>query len=234
MAIPKNARLCSVEKVGHSSQKLVAEFSGEDFSNFVPGKFLIVDTGLSNSEGKAVKRAYSLCDVDAAKNQFTCVVKKLEKTPGADYMHALKPGDELTFSGPWGKFFDSSEGESRVWLIATDTGLTACSGYQNSISRETLSRFFWFRESDSYFWEDEKLHDAVEAHQVPQVGQAERLESCWKILAPALEEGLPDKICMAGDGEVLLGLKEKFSQRGVEAENIHIELFFNNPAKKSV
>jgi len=233
MAAAKHATIIKTEMVGNTSQKIVAEYCEDNFESFISGKFLIVDTGLFLEDGKAVKRAYSLYDVNPERNQFSCVVKRLQNTPGADYMHSLKKGDELTFSGPWGKFYESETSQS-VWLIATDTGVTACMGYRHSIINENLKKFFWFRESENYFAEEMQLDDSIETHDIPKVGEATRREVCWKILSAHLQKEAPQKICMTGDGEVLIYLKERFLDFGFDEASLSIEIFFNNPAKKSL
>jgi len=230
MATAKQATINSVTSVGKDSMRIVADYYDE---KCVSGKFIIVDTGLVSEKGKAVKRAYSLVEVDEDKKQFTCLVKKLWGTPAADYMHALQKGDSLTFSGPWGKFYEQDSTGS-VWLIATDTGITACLGYNNSIKNENVECFMWFKEREDYFIEDVEIKaENYETHIISKVGGAKRAEQCWLKLQEKLKNSFPKNICMAGDGEVLLFLQEKLIAEGFSVEQIHSELFFNNPAKKS-
>ena len=140
-----------------------ADFQVEGPLGFVGGQYVIVNTGIPLPGGKVAKRAYSLLSPDSDQQQFQIAVKRIGTGPGSNFMHSLAGGSELTFSGPWGKFFpEEIEPERPTLVFATDTGITAALGllrsrrFQNATAQTHL---IWFVDSLDYFIPESMLRD---------------------------------------------------------------------------
>ena len=129
MAEARNARLVDAQVIGTDTRLLTFQMEEGRPLGFIGGQYVIVNTGLPLPGGKIAKRAYSILSADTDQHRFQIAVKRIGVGPGSNFMHALAVGAELTFSGPWGKFYPA-DGEAPVptLVFATDTGITAALG----------------------------------------------------------------------------------------------------------
>jgi hypothetical protein len=190
MADARYATCTNVEVLGPDTRALT--FTCEESVGFSGGQYLIVDTGLvtsttstTTSAGKAIKRAYSLVSRDHEQHRFVLASKRLPGGPGSGYMHDLKIGDRLKWSGPWGKLTPpppttaptpespaaihavpalphnqppASNLPRRTLVLATDTGVTAALGLvsgQRFASLLPHTRFLWLRPDSRDFLPDQ-------------------------------------------------------------------------------
>ncbi len=247
MAEPRTATLQSNEQPGTETRLLTFALDpgGPDFP-YVPGKYIIVDTGLPLPDGKIRKRAYTLLSFDTATGIFQIAVRRVG--PATDYLHALTPGQQIRFSGPWGKYLphpaDENETENEnIWIIATDTGLTATVGLLQSTDLEPRSHrihFTWFLTESSYFlppkFVEEKLNKNLANFQIleiPPIHSPERPEAANRWLHQQLSASKPTRVYLSGDGAILLPWLETIANAGVPADHIHIETFFNHAKSKA-
>ena len=155
MAVQKTAKL--VDKLSFDNDTSLLQFVAEEPLGFRGGQYLIVSSGLTGNNGQVVKRAYSILSSDKEQQRFTLAVRRIREFgegAGSRYMTELEVGDELRFSGPWGKL--APEGTPDLgerWVIASDTGITAALGLLNSRSMDLpgKSRLLWLTSSPNYF-----------------------------------------------------------------------------------
>jgi len=92
-------------------------------------------------DGTVVKRAYSIASPPAADPQIEVCVRLIAGRPtstaegASTFVHALRAGDEVVFSGPWGNFVVDDESRD-LTLVATGTAIS-CTG---AILRDELAR----------------------------------------------------------------------------------------------
>jgi ferredoxin-NADP reductase len=230
MAAQKTARVVAVTDVSASTRLL--DLEPAERLDFVGGQYLIVNSGITLPDGKLAKRAYSILSPDADQTRLTFAVKRIGTA--SSWMHARAVGDEVPFSGPWGKLLADDARPRPTRVIATDTGITAALGLvrgQGFAPQLATAELVWLVEDDSYFLPEPYLRAALPAGlryrraALPPVGHPERVAAA---LAAA---GAPDEVAslfLAGDGDVLYPLRERFA-----ASEARLESFFNNPAKKS-
>lgn len=241
MAVPKRGKVTRVERLGASAHLL--EVAIEESLGFVGGQYIIVDSGLSSAQGKAIKRAYSLLTGDAEQRRFELAVQRIGDGLGSGYMHGLAPGASLTFSGPWGKFKPTQEARGRTLVLATDTGISAALGLLNGqraaplLARTTL---IWLRQNPEYFVPDDWVRARVPSgcgevrlQSVPHIGHPERVAFARQLLQDVLARGPLDQGFVCGDGAVNYALLEELVAAGVAATKDHVESFFNMPRKST-
>lgn len=155
---PKQVTVVAKTIIGDDTAVLRFEVQEGGPLGFVGGQYLFFDTGLPHKEpGKTLKKAYSILSPDSNQEAFSIAVKRLADGPGSAYMNALKVGDSLKVSGPYGRLaqelpapdevvdepqwpnYDKSRAKEPGFnsmkptrlVVATDTGITAAIGLLN-------------------------------------------------------------------------------------------------------
>ncbi len=152
MAVPKTGDVISARTVGNDARLLELEIA--EPLGFQGGQYMIIDSGLVASNGKAIKRAYSLISSDDHQRYVQLAVQRIPNGPGSDFIHGLEAGATVSFSGPWGKFYLREDVPGSTLVFSTDTGITAALGLIRSarffpLLAETI--FIWLRPSVEYF-----------------------------------------------------------------------------------
>ncbi|GAB2897389.1 phenol 2-monooxygenase domain-containing protein [Paraburkholderia jirisanensis] len=76
--------------------------------------------------GESVPRAFSLADKPASRTLIELNVRRVPGGKGTGYLHEqLGAGDELRFSGPYGRFFVRKSDPKPVMLLAGGSGLSS-------------------------------------------------------------------------------------------------------------
>src|SRR5581483_4552356 len=127
MAVAKTARVVGAERMGPDT--VLLDLLAPEPLGFIGGQYLILDSRIVLPSGKAVKRAYSLLSSDAEQCRFQLAVKRIPDGLGSAFVHGLKPGMGISFSGPWGKFVPRKCASGCTLILATDTGITAALGF---------------------------------------------------------------------------------------------------------
>jgi NADPH-dependent ferric siderophore reductase len=231
VAQQKTARVVAVETVS-ATTRLVTLTPAEPLG-FVGGQYLIVNSGITLPDGKLAKRAYSMLSPDDNQAELTFAVKQIG--PASTWMHARAVGDEVPFSGPWGKLLPDDAQPRRTRVVATDTGITAALGLvrgRGFAPQLETADMVWLVSGDDYFLTEAYVRAALPAGlrwrcaPLPPVGHPERAAAALAAVGPAADVA---SLFLAGDGDVIYPLRD--AHPGVEAR---LESFFNNPAKKSV
>ncbi len=250
MAEVKTARL--LERRPLSRDSALLRFSADAAFAFTGGQYVIVNTLVPVgplSEGKTVKRAYSVLSSDADHGVFEMAVRRIDQGPGSNYMLALELGARLEFSGPWGKYLPmaASEGEDdRTLLIATDTGITVALGLLRGVAFRTRLkgiRLVWLAESDDYFVSEEfvreRLPEACGSFERILVPADKQERAAWlareqqSLLKTAMRDK-PRAAYLSGDGSLLAAFRDALRGLEADAPAIFVESFFHHQDLKTV
>ena len=235
MANVRTARLIERDTFRESALMRFELSDGEPLA-FRGGQYVIVDTGLVLPDGKRRKRAYSLCSPDRDPRRFELGVHAVEGGLGAAYMLALEPGAELHFSGPWGKLVPptltptptltpaAASIDGPVWVIATDTGITAAlglvhgAGFAPALPHTTLC---WWTASADYFLSRAAIAArlppglGLREARLPMIGSPERSLALPALLDELASDGLPACVYVTGDGLAPACVRAWCEQRGL-------------------
>lgn len=241
MAIPRSAQVAGVRRTG--TDTVLLDLSSADPLGFAGGQYIIVDSGRVLPNGKAVKRAYSVLSADDEQLDFQLAVARIPGGPGSDFMHELKPGAEIRFSGPWGKFFPQGDSTGPILVLATDTGITAVLGLVQSVRfRPLLDRamLLWLRTSPEYFLPETFVRQRLaptraelRVEELPPVGHPERIAHTCATVRDCLANRQPGQAFIAGDGALHLPLLDYLVAAGLPAAQSYVEAFFNAPRKSA-
>lgn len=241
MAVAKTARVVGTERMGFET--VLLDLVAVEPLGFIGGQYLILDSRLVLPSGKAVKRAYSLLTSDAEQVRFQLAVKRIPDGPGSAFVHGLEAGMDVSFSGPWGKFFPREGSSGATLILATDTGITAALGFMHATRFAPLlpkSVFIWLRASCDYFLPEEFVRERLPAEcgdiridAIPAIGHPDRVSHARAILRQVMSRGDLSQTFIAGDGAVNQALLEDLVAAGMPVTRDNVESFFNMPKKSA-
>lgn len=240
MAVPRHARVRDSRSVGRHARWIDLELQDGDALGFRGGQYVIVDSGLRAPTGKAVKRAYSILSTDAEQRRFELLVRRIGEGPCSNHLQGVTPGTSIQFSGPWGKVKATEPVDGPVWVLATDTGITAALGLACSTALQAAPapvRLVWLVESEDYFIPPELVRERLpeacrfEVHPILPVGHAERVATVQPVVRALCAEGTPGAAYVIGDGHLVHPVSEWLAEGGCPPEAIGVEHFFNKPSK---
>ena len=255
MAIPRKAVVCGVRVLGRSARAIELELSDAEPLGWRGGQYIIVDGGFTLPSGKACKRAYSPVNDDREPARLELWVLRIEQGPGSGFLHAVEPGREIAFSGPWGKLHPSSGSTTststaasapppaaeRTLILATDTGITAALGLVRSARMAPLlarTAFIWLRADPDYFVPEAEVRARlppgighVELGLAPPIGDPARLAHARAVLAERGGAAAFTQGFISGDGLVNYGLLDDLVAAGIPATRENVESFFNLPKR---
>ncbi len=186
------------------------------------------------ADGTVVKRAYSIASPPAEDPRFEFCVRLVPNHPASTFVHALAPGGEVSFSGPWGKFVVDDEARD-LMLVATGTAIS-CTG---AILLEELAhprarrvRLFWGLRSEEDVHARELLDELVHEH--PRFSYVVALSRPTEVTTrPARVTDLlrqsmsPEALYyLAGNGAMIADAEDILDAAGVPATSIRKEVFF--------
>jgi ferredoxin-NADP reductase len=248
MAIPKIARVVATESITESVRILDLELEGGAPFGFRGGQYGIVNTGVPLPGDKVAKRAYSFFSDDREQMRVRLAVKRLDDGPGSNRLHEIAVGEELPFSGPWGKSYPDDAMTGNTLLLATDTGITAAMGLARSDAFARLAPeadLIWCIPHASspkpVFLPEAFVRSFVEPSGVRMrvesalpIHHPERLAQAESIVAKYVaERGVPSAAFLSGDGTIAYGVRAQLVAMGMPEDRVKLEAFFNNPARKA-
>lgn len=242
MAVAKTAHVFRADTIGSDTRFL--ELETAEPLGFVGGQYIIIDSGRVLPNGKAVKRAYSLMSSDADQHHFRLAVQRIPNGPGSDFLHGLEAGMQVSFSGPWGKFYVRQESPQGTTLVlSTDTGVTAALGLVQSARFAALlpqTDFVWLRGDSSYFLPEAMVRESipspcrnVQTGIIPPIDHPERMAHVRAVFRYVLASGGIAHAFISGDGAIASVLLDDLIHAGVPATKDHVESFFNMPKKSA-
>lgn len=198
---------------------------------YLAGQFIQVCVPGETGE---ILRSYSLSSAPHQTKLELCV-KLLPDGVGSNFFRALKPGDQINFYGPVGRFTVQSEIDSPLVFVATGSGLAPVMSMlsevlQNRAYSAPVSLLFGVRTQVDIFWQDRLQALAAQfpnfSHTItlsqPDLdwaGQTGRVTSHLTNLPKAAHYFL------CGSGEMVTEVRNYLVAAGEPATSIHFEIF---------
>lgn len=102
-------------------KKIEIKILPPDEISFKPGQYVQVKYRHPNRE--IDYRAYSIASTPDIKNKIELNIKKIPEGLVSTYMHTLKEGDKIEFSGPYGEFYLRTDSSRKIICVAGGVGL---------------------------------------------------------------------------------------------------------------
>lgn len=103
-------------------RELVLKTDSPTEFSFRAGQFVMLN--VPQGEAKPILRAYSIASDDRIKNGFRLLFKFVENGVASTFIWALKGGEMLNFTGPFGKVFFQEPPTEQIVFLNTGTGLS--------------------------------------------------------------------------------------------------------------
>jgi Na+-transporting NADH:ubiquinone oxidoreductase subunit F len=130
---------------------------------YQPGQYMIFSVP---GRPHAVRRSYSISTPPSDVRHFEVCVRAVAGGYGSNYVHRLRPGDEIPVEGPFGDFVLDEHSGRDIIMIATGTGIAPIKSMMMHLleqrSRRRLRLFFGLRHESDLFYTD--LFRGLKAH----------------------------------------------------------------------
>lgn len=225
MAEPRQARVLANLQDRSQGALLALQLEGHPDIVLRGGKYIILNTGISNAEGKVIKRAFSLFAVKPEAQQFFLAAESVEGGIASSFLKDLKPDETITFSGPWGRFhWPEGAAEKIVIAAAFGSGITGILGYLSSIPEDCQVQLYWFRDKDRALLSDNVLQECAQ-HANLQFFERSMQDDP---LADLASWPLDGRYVAAGEGTRVECFLGAFRDRGVTEDRLQSEIFYRS------
>ncbi|TFG65160.1 MAG: 2Fe-2S iron-sulfur cluster binding domain-containing protein [Spirochaetales bacterium] len=121
-----------------------------------PGQYIQVE---APGPGEIVHRAYSISSPTYEKNKIQLIVRLVPGGIASTYLHGLKEGDEVAFTGPYGEFRLSEDINRNIVLVGGGCGMAPVKDIAYSVLEKWPARkvllFFGARTTKDIFYLDQ-------------------------------------------------------------------------------
>jgi len=121
-------KLKKVEPYNHNTAKFVFELPEGQASLLPVASCLVVKSSdpeaLKDAKGKPIVRPYTPISPSDKEGELVLMIKKYENGNASKHIHSLKPGDSLSFKGPFPKWDYKINEFDEVGLIGGGSGIT--------------------------------------------------------------------------------------------------------------
>jgi ferredoxin-NADP reductase len=233
MSAPRRAAVVGGELVAPGVRRLRLRVADGGRLGHRAGQYLLLHAHAA--DGTVVKRAYSVASPPREDPHFELCVRRIPAGPASGFIHAVTPGTEVSFTGPWGKFVVDDDTRDLV-LVATGTGIS-CTG---AILEDELAqprgrrvRFLWGLRQESDVHGLARLDALGQAH--PRFSYCVTLSQpgpAWaggrgRVTQRLGAEARPEACYyLAGNGAMIAEAEEFLLAAGVPATSIRREVFF--------
>jgi CDP-4-dehydro-6-deoxyglucose reductase, E3 len=114
------AKLGKIVDLTPSVRELHMELVDPTEFKFKAGQFVMLHIP---QEGKIVQRAYSVASADTDSKSYKLVIKFYEVGVASTWVRGLKGGEEINYTGPFGKFLFREPAAQQVVHVCTSTGI---------------------------------------------------------------------------------------------------------------
>jgi len=114
------AKLTKITDITPTVRELYIDLVDPPQFNFKAGQFVMLHIP---QDGKIAQRAYSVASPHTEKNHYKLVIKFYPVGVASSWVQHLKGGEELDYTGPFGKFLFREPPAEQVIFVCTSTGV---------------------------------------------------------------------------------------------------------------
>ncbi len=206
-----------------------------DFS-FKAGQFVMLN--VPQTEGKPVLRAYSIASSEKDKNGFRLLFKFVENGVASTYVWKLVEGQEVQFTGPFGKVFFQEPPTEQIVFLNTGTGVSQHLSYLLSKKDQypllKYRMLFGVRSEKDIYIQDELEALSKEINDFKYEFVLSRPSDSWtgkkgyvqNFLAEFDYKNIPTTFYMCGNGGMIKEVKHQLIEiDGIDKSRIWTEAF---------
>ncbi len=118
-----DAEVISARKVTYDMAEVRFKLLEPDSIQFRAGQYIQIKVPDPDSPDGFVFRAYSIASKPSDEHELEIVVRLVPGGKGSTYVHNLKVGDRVQFTGPYGKFRLNEDPECHLLLVGGGAGM---------------------------------------------------------------------------------------------------------------
>jgi len=201
---------------------------------FLAGQYVSIDVGGGE------RRSYSIASAPSMNHAIELCVDIIPGGKGSSYLKNLKPGDEVSFLGPLGRFVlrQAQDKEQKLLFVATGSGIAPLrSMILDLLERRQDKREIWLywglRNVKDMFWEEDfrlrrksftNFNYQLLLSQPPENWPLESGHVTQEIKELGLNQDWGVYIC--GNPRMTEEIKQLALETGVPKEQVHFEKFY--------
>jgi Na+-transporting NADH:ubiquinone oxidoreductase subunit F len=206
--------------------------------SYKPGQYMIFHIPHPK---QVLRRSYSISTPPSDEHHFEVCVRSVAGGHGSNYVHRLRPGNQLKVEGPYGDFVLQEGSDKNILMIATGTGMSPIKSMLMHLldtrSRRKVRLIFGVRHESDIFYTDlfrglaskypEFKYDTTLSSPNPEKWTGHRgrvTDLIDKLLQPADAESTEAYLC--GGQDMIVDAKQLLMAKGVPEGSIHHENFY--------
>jgi NAD(P)H-flavin reductase len=205
--------------------------------SFAPGQYVTVR--VPDSAGDPQTRAFSIASEPADGGRLVLVAKLLPGGLSSAFFRSLRPGADVLFEAPFGKFALCPERGRPALFVATGTGIAPFrSMIRHLLLTERTTRpmtlLFGVRREEDLFWTEdfEKLARSHPNFRV--VSTLSQPSSTWRgrhgrvtaWVAEEISDASPLDVYLCGGRPMIEEVRRRLLERGADPAHVHREEFY--------
>ncbi|MGB0629879.1 MAG: FAD-binding oxidoreductase [Alphaproteobacteria bacterium] len=230
----RQATVTEVELISSTVAKLVVEPDADAVPvSFIPGQYVHLSV-----PGTGENRSYSFANAAFETGKYTFYIKILEQGAMSDYLSGdAKPGDELTVTGPFGRFYLRPV-QRPVLMVAGGTGLAPMLSMLDTMvaqddTQQPVKLLYGANEADEFFGLDQIAGYAGQGLDVSVELCVVNPGDGWTGATGHVTDSLRAELINSGDCDVYLcgpppmidAAEAWLAENGVDASHVHAEKF---------
>lgn len=204
---------------------------------FQPGQFMVFRI---HNENKLLRRSYSISTAPSEKHHFEVCVRAIAGGSGSNYIHSLRPGDEIEIEGPCGDFVLQEKSKADILMIATGTGIAPIKSMLLHLldikSSRNIRLFFGLRHESDLFYTDLyrglksvfpefEYHIVLSAATKSWSGQRGRVTDLIDRLVKPQDANAAE-VYLCGGRKMIEDCKNRLKAKGFAEDVLHHENFY--------
>lgn len=234
----KRARVRTIRELAPSVLLCDFEMIDPRAMAFRPGQFI----SIRMSPDGRVRRSYTIASFPERADRFELVVKLVPSGMGSEFFRALRPGDEIGFTGPMGFFVPDPAHPGDVVFVATGSGIAAALpmiheilGRPPEVEGGRVLLYWGLRRAEDVFFRDRldaevsrsprfAYHVCLSRPEPGWTGTEGRVGAHVLAALPRLDRPV---FYLVGNGDMIRDLRQALVDRGVDRKRqIHVEVFY--------
>ncbi|MBR4371748.1 MAG: 2Fe-2S iron-sulfur cluster binding domain-containing protein [Victivallales bacterium] len=214
------------------------KLTGGETIDFRPGQYVQV---LVPNKKETVFRAYSIASVPSTKDEVELLVRLIPNGLGSTYLHSVKEGDEVTFTGPYGDFVLDESADSELVCVGGGVGMAPMRSLLRHVAATNPQKpcwlFFGARTTDQLLYEADFKAMAEKLPNIKICYALSEPEKCpdWKGATGFIHESVARELAenasanrqafLCGPPKMLEAARKTLQQKGFKNENIFADEF---------
>jgi len=206
--------------------------------DFKTGQFVMLHIP-QEGKPKPALRAYSIASREQINNEYRLVIKCNPVGVASTWVPTLKDGEEITYTGPFGKFLFHEPPAQRVVFVGTGTGLAPLISMVSSRGKnhphvEFILLLGVWNEKEIYYQKElEEVKSRVSNFKYDFVLDTTLNKAEWKGLTGRVTDHIekmnlsekPTEFYLCGNPAMIKAVKEQLAGKGFPADKVYTESF---------